>query len=651
MSTEHRMAHLAYKVALDPTPTQERAFASHAGGARFAYNWGIATIQAALDAREQERERDGEPSTPVPGHFDLCKAWTQHKDNTDWTDHTTGETTTGIPWVANNFSGTYQAALRDADRAWRDYFDSRTGQRAGKLLGQPRFKSKRKSPARFATHGQGLRLESATRLNLPKVGSVRVMSDDSRHPAMVRSRKRLPGQRHMGNRRRSRALWTQLNNGARLAARARDLLTAIHQATPDTDRVLGTLNTLADERARASAVAKATDRLTKAETALTKAVKEADAARESATAKTSKATERLDKARARRDQAAERLSSAQAITANKKTGWSRAKLDKAVATGELDPTSAEDLARAYQLTPQQGDLLTQAALQPRIIRATISKGADGLWWASLGCEVPVQERTSPTRRQTERGPVGIDLGVRSIATLSQRLGGNRDIANPSYLARAQEELRRAQQTLARRQKDSAGHAKAKARVGLIHADVARLRQDHLHRASTRITNTFSAIGIEGHDLQQMAQNKDQGVPRSVRRKRNRALADASAGALRTMIQLKASRSGSTVVDLGQGVPTGRTCAACGAVKTKPVPAWHERFACDECGRTLPRRLNSAWLAEKAAVGSGPPDGGPAQSRGGGVSPDRPSGADGQSPTKRAARSGSSGPGQTGTPGP
>src|SRR5690625_217422 len=149
----------------------------------------------------------------------------------------------------------------------------------------------------------------------------------------------------------------------------------------------------------------------------------------------------------------------------------------------------------------------------------------------------------------------------------------------------------------------------------------------------------------------MMQAKDEDVPRWVRRSRNRALSDASAGALRTQIKTKASRSGATVVDLGQGVPTGRTCAACGSVKTKPVPAWHEQVACYGCGRTLPRRQNSARLVEMAAVGSGPPDGGPAQSRGGGVRPDRPSGADGQPPAKRAARSGPSGPGQTGTPGP
>jgi hypothetical protein len=32
----------AYRFALDPSPTQERALWSHAGAARFAWNWGLA---------------------------------------------------------------------------------------------------------------------------------------------------------------------------------------------------------------------------------------------------------------------------------------------------------------------------------------------------------------------------------------------------------------------------------------------------------------------------------------------------------------------------------------------------------------------------------------------------------------------------------
>ena len=35
----------AYRFALDPTPEQERALRSHAGAARFAWNWGLARVQ------------------------------------------------------------------------------------------------------------------------------------------------------------------------------------------------------------------------------------------------------------------------------------------------------------------------------------------------------------------------------------------------------------------------------------------------------------------------------------------------------------------------------------------------------------------------------------------------------------------------------
>ena len=40
----------AVRVALDPSPAQERLLLSHAGGARFAFNAGLAHVKEALDA-------------------------------------------------------------------------------------------------------------------------------------------------------------------------------------------------------------------------------------------------------------------------------------------------------------------------------------------------------------------------------------------------------------------------------------------------------------------------------------------------------------------------------------------------------------------------------------------------------------------------
>ena len=40
----------AYRFALDPSPAQERALRSHAGAARFAWNWGLAKCQERHEA-------------------------------------------------------------------------------------------------------------------------------------------------------------------------------------------------------------------------------------------------------------------------------------------------------------------------------------------------------------------------------------------------------------------------------------------------------------------------------------------------------------------------------------------------------------------------------------------------------------------------
>ena len=48
----------AYRFALDPTPKQQRALASHCGAARFAFNWGLALVKDRMDARQAGDEVD-----------------------------------------------------------------------------------------------------------------------------------------------------------------------------------------------------------------------------------------------------------------------------------------------------------------------------------------------------------------------------------------------------------------------------------------------------------------------------------------------------------------------------------------------------------------------------------------------------------------
>lgn len=656
----------AYRFALDPTPQQARMLASHAGGSRFAYNWGLARIIAALDAREAEKAAGGDPVTPLPSHFDLCKQWTAWKDeHFDDPEPAEGERRTNTAWVAENFVGTYQAALRDAAKAWQDFFDSLSGKRRGRKLGRPRFKKKGKSRASFQVHGGSLRMAGAKKITLPKLGTITVMSDDSRHPAMARSRSRAAAgtNRHMGNRRRSDHLWRHMLHSASKAAEFAVLLRQARQnAGFSIGQAVDMLNAEADTRA----TARAHVLLAAAETAL-------DAAADA---------EALKKARSHVQYAQGKLRKLEQQKPGEKAPrterWSAAKLTALEKTGVVDgPEQASVICAAYELGDEARGHVMDLAAQASITRATITLGADGLWWCSVGAEIPMGIRTAvnpatgekipaPTPRQLGSGKcgtrswqprhtaradaaavVGVDFGVREIATISN---GAR-IPNPRYLEDALAELRAAQKHLSRCQPSSARREKARRRVGLIHADIARLRDASLHRATTALVRDHAVIAVEGWNVQQVMQKGSKDLPRRLRRARNRALADTGVGMGREQIRYKGPRYGAEILATSPEAETGRTCHICRRVRTTPLPPGEDMFSSDQCPHVLDRRRNTAlalagWARQelsKARAAATRPD----EPRGGDVRPGTVR-RDRQSPVKRAAST-RRGRAQTGIP--
>jgi transposase len=255
----------------------------------------------------------------------------------------------------------------------------------------------------------------------------------------------------------------------------------------------------------------------------------------------------------------------------------------------------------------------------RIVRGTLSRGADGLWWLSLTAEVPVEARERPSRMQREGGTIGVDFGVRELATISNGVR----IPNPRFLGEALDELKTAQRALSRATPGSNRYAKAKARVGLIHADVARLRDAALHRATTTLVRQHDLIAVEGWDVQLVLHRGSKGVPRRLRRDRNRKLADTGIGMARQMLTYKGKRLAATVMATSPQAPTGRTCSVCRTPRTTALPPHHEQFTSDQCGHVLDRRLNTAralagWAVQE--IKRAPSPGGASEPRGGDVRP-------------------------------
>jgi putative transposase len=140
----------AYRFALDPTPAQERAVRSHAGAARFAWNWGLAKCKERCEA-------EGKWYSAI----DLHKLWNETK-----------KADPALSWWSDNSKCAYQEAFRDLDRALRDFIKSRKGERKGKRLGFPRFKKRGRCRDSFR-FGAGVMRCGGTTVTLPRLGTIR----------------------------------------------------------------------------------------------------------------------------------------------------------------------------------------------------------------------------------------------------------------------------------------------------------------------------------------------------------------------------------------------------------------------------------------------------------------------------------------------
>jgi putative transposase len=147
--------HQAYRFALDPTPRQQSALASAVGGARFAYNWGLALVKRRLD--ERAAGQDVQVPWTLPA---LRREWNRAKHQ-------------AAPWWADNSKEAYASGLDGLARALKNWTDSRHGRRNGRRVGFPRFKRRgRRDGCRFTT-GAIRVLADRKHVQLPRIGVIK----------------------------------------------------------------------------------------------------------------------------------------------------------------------------------------------------------------------------------------------------------------------------------------------------------------------------------------------------------------------------------------------------------------------------------------------------------------------------------------------
>lgn len=189
--------HTTFRFCLDPTVEQREVLARHGGASRFAFNQCLRIVKTVLTQRRTD------PGVEVPWTgFDLINTFNAWKKTetagrvfTVDADGVADTTVTGLSWRREVCQQVFEEAAVDLAKGLAAWSDSRSGKRAGRRVGFPRFKKKAGDIASFRLrnkHPKGkppaIRVGDNDRprsVTLPGIGVIGVHDDTRRLRRML----------------------------------------------------------------------------------------------------------------------------------------------------------------------------------------------------------------------------------------------------------------------------------------------------------------------------------------------------------------------------------------------------------------------------------------------------------------------------------
>ena len=222
--------------------------------------------------------------------------------------------------------------------------------------------------------------------------------------------------------------------------------------------------------------------------------------------------------------------------------------------------------------PTLGTFQLFEPLECSFVSQTFTISKEGNRWFVSFCvdaeRLPVQQ---------PENSVGIDVGIKSFATLS-----NQQVFDaPKPLKQAKTKLATLQRKASKQVKGSQNQRKTYDMISLLHARIACIRLDFLHKLTTYLAKTFQLIKIENLNVQGMMANH----------KLAGAISDLGFYEFKRQLDYKCQMYGSRLVLVDQWFPSTKTCSNCGNKKDMPLSV--RTFDCPACGRSLDRDFNAS----------------------------------------------------------
>ena len=233
--------------------------------------------------------------------------------------------------------------------------------------------------------------------------------------------------------------------------------------------------------------------------------------------------------------------------------------------------------------------------QGKIMSGTISK-VGNKWFISISVEISQKQTQEFYSKKLVNNPnlkneiqvinfkeikskaIGVDLGIKTAIVTSD----GEIIKAPKPLKKFCKKLKRTQKALSKKIKGSKNRNKAKTKLSKLHAKIANIRKDWLHKVTKYLCVNYKTIALEDLHIKGMIKNHNLA----------KAISDVGLGMFKIFIQYKANITGTTINFIDRFAPSSKTCSSCNW-KNEQLTLKDRTFKCDNCNTIIDRDYNAS----------------------------------------------------------
>lgn len=213
---------------------------------------------------------------------------------------------------------------------------------------------------------------------------------------------------------------------------------------------------------------------------------------------------------------------------------------------------------------------------------------NGYWYISIQTEREVDQLVHPNTESQ----LGIDLGIARFATFSN----GETVEALNSFKRYEKRLAFLQRRLAKKKRKSSNWFKALGRVQKLHAKIANVRKDFLHKLTTNISNNHAFVAVENLEIRNMSRSAKGTIEkhgRNVKAKSglNKSILDQGWFEFKRQLAYKLEWLNGKLVEVPPQY-TSQKCSSCGYTHSDNRKS-QSKFKCKQCSYEANADVNAS----------------------------------------------------------